>query len=96
MDEYVDAGSIAPDQMKVGPRDPRPFDIAGIPQTIARADYDSLIGSLGIELRWLRSLRFGYSCIEAEVVARNAAGNPYRSADGEGAAVHHVSIPVVD
>lgn len=70
-------------------------NITGVPEKIARADYNRLIESVGFELDDLISLTFGFKSIEATVIARNAEGRAYAEGDGD-MAVHHIRIPVED
>lgn len=68
--------------------------VQGIPERISPADYRRLIESLGLDVEHLVSLTFHPRSIEAEVVALNAAGEPY--AEGDDIATHQISIPVED
>jgi hypothetical protein len=97
-DDTIQAVGVLPDAMRVGSTpEPRPFDIAGIPRTIRRADYDAMIKALGIDLKRLVSLRFGFNGIEAEIYAENADGKLYVANYGDSAPAKHViTIPVVD
>ena len=71
--------------------------ITGIPERIARADYQRLIESVGFELDDLISLTFHANSIEATIAARDAEGHIYAEGGASNElAVHNISIPVED
>ncbi|TDE02833.1 hypothetical protein [Jiangella asiatica] len=74
--------------------------IEGVPESISREDYLRLIASAGFDVNELRSLKFGYDGIYAEVIDRDNAGQPRYEGEavaGEsGTVINTVYIPVQD
>jgi hypothetical protein len=73
--------------------------IAGVPESLTRAQYLSLIESVGFDIKHLRSLEYKYDGIYAEVFDVNEAGNHYTvlgAGTEEDIAMHRVFIPVRD
>lgn len=68
--------------------------IDGIPESITRDDYRTLIESVGLTVEALASLEFRPDGIYAEVIARDENGKMI--ADGEDVARHRVFIKVED
>jgi len=73
----------------------RAEQLAGIPETITREAYLALVRGAGFEIDDLVSLRFNAHSIEAVVFALDSEGKPYPG-DHDEAAVHQISIKVVD
>lgn len=70
--------------------------ITGIPTSIPRSVYLSMIEHLGLESQDLRELTWGWDKITAVVMARNERGEHYVESSTNEVAVHEISIPIVD
>jgi hypothetical protein len=71
-------------------------EIPGVPQTITRAQYTSLLEALGLEIKDLRHLEFRYDGIYAEVFARTPEGHLRVDRQKDEVVLHKVFIPVTD
>lgn len=68
--------------------------LTGIPEKVTRAARDEMARSLGFDVDDLVEVILGINSITATVFARNAEGLLF--ADGDGPAVHIITIPVED
>ena len=71
--------------------------IPGVPESITRDQFISMIRSLGLDPYRLTDLKFGYHAIVATVKAVNPEGNEYLDPFERNAlAKHTITIPIVD
>jgi hypothetical protein len=69
--------------------------VVGVPESLTREQYVSLIESVGFEAKHLRSLEFRMDGIYAEVMDLKD-GKPHIVPDTEELAINRVFIPVKD
>lgn len=73
------------------------MDIPGVPESITRAQYQSLLAAIGLpDLDRLRSLEFRADGIYAEVLAVDDAGRTLVDRMANDVVIHRVYIPVKD
>lgn len=70
--------------------------ITGVPESITRDQYLSLINSVGFDANEIRELTFATDGIHAEVFERDTNGHPRIDDDGMSVVINSVFIPVED
>lgn len=72
------------------------MNLPGVPESITRTEYLSLIEATGLDLKDVRKLEFRVHGIYAEVFVRNANGRMQIDDVTDEPFVHRVFIPVVE
>jgi len=70
--------------------------IPGVPESLTREQYMSLVESVGFDGKYLRSLEFRIDGIYAEVFERNEKGNLVLDTKLDEPVINRVYIPVRD
>lgn len=70
------------------------MNIEGVPESITRADYLSLVAAVGLDVSRVKQLEFRGDGIYATVFA--AGPNGERVVEGTECVTHRVHVPVVD